>query len=278
MTVKSFACILGMISITGVACSGLAVFEDSNTVSLDVSLSRLEAVQRGYVQSPSPTSAFLVHSFLTLCEPYSASATASLVGERIRVELTTRAGPHCDPRMASMFAYRASISIPREFPPPDANYNWSRFRTVHRYTDGRRSDSTDIEGTTGTMGPPLWGPAVTIRGRLEPADGTISPDQVVLYFVSSPADSTCTPDPGWVVNYPLGSAVSDRGDFEGTVRNWEGSPRAVCIHVYGQRDRERVRLSEQAVRVDFDPAPTNPLDASAIMPSGPGSWERRWRP
>ena len=214
------------------------------------------------------------NNFLTACEPYQATAAGSVSPRKIRLVLTAGPGPACDAGMAGTFGYEARIPIPDEF--ASALGNWHPVWAIHHFTDGRPSDSSEVGAVVFSPPPPQTAPAVTVSGRLEPADSTIKSDLVVLYFETSRGDSGCTPTPHYQYGEHIGIAVSDHGAFSGELTRWAESQTIVCVVAYGYRNWQPVLLTPRPVRMDFSQADSVTIDA--ILPAGPGSWQRDWRP
>ena len=123
--------------------------------------------------------------------------------------------------------------------------------------------------------PPPQPPSSIVTGRLYPADPTVNVDLVVTHFRAIAGDSTCTAPPGARTGY-VGFGVSIYGEVTGDVSSdMEGT--AECVHVFGKRDGEYVKLSRTAILVSFRDSTDGPFIFEAWLPAGPGTWERYYR-
>lgn len=260
-------------------CGGDSILEQAKEGDLGrrdvaVTLNRLERVP-GRNVGAGDGNYVLFHHLLTRCEPYEATAAGTVSPSRIRFVVTAGPGEDCDTGMAGTFGYEASLRVPDEFA-AGLGY-WHPVWAVHHYRDGRQSDSAEIGAVIYSPAPPNSAPFVTVRGRLEPADATIKTDLVVVYFETSPADSSCTPSPHFQYGESMGTAVSDRGQYETSISRWTAHAAIVCVVGYGYRDWQRIVLTPRAVPVDFS-QPDTSVTIDMTLPAGAGSWERRWRP
>ena len=242
------------------------------SVPLTVNLRRLERVPYSNLGGDGNGTFLLYHHFLTPCEPYTASASGAVSESRIRFVVTAGPGTDCDPGMAGTFGYQVSV---RQFATPQGN--WKPVWAIHHYSDGRPSDSLSIQGAIPSPAPPPGSPVVTVRGRIDPADATIKPDQIVVYFEATAGDSSCMPGPFFRNGEDLGTAISDDGLYQTEISRRDGRGVVACVVAYGYRNWERVTLTPRATPVNFG-TPDTAVTINMILPAGAGSWERAWRP